>query len=912
MTKTISCLMLLCVCACGALAAEAAGLAAAVPVAGNAWHLALADVTGDGRGEIIYACYHGKVCCQDERSGQVLWQYETGAFPYHLAAGDVNGDGRAETFVASADGSLYALGPDGALLWTHTTRAPLYHVALARLADAVWVLTGGVDRNLYVLKPDGEVVKTLPQDRVVRLIGAGDLDGDGEEEVVCVAARGEVQALKGAELEQLWRTRTGPIVDGEEKPGKWRRKDEFQSLEVADLDGDGRCELLFGLGCHAACGIRVLSCDGTLRWDKADGLTGFRDGTVYSHTEVTACDLDPAPGQEMIALNARRLFVFDAEGNELTSAVAPIAFTDIRAATPAKGTPELWLGSSPNGDDRIYRMRPAEGWEDAFGGLQREGKMRRITENLAKLREQIAAYEGMAPPGSRYVHIVAGGQPNTPGKLAWMPDVIEWYRERFPYESCIFAVGISVAADELVPGFFKPDHRTQGRRLPPADIVALLRVLEESETHFIVNMGHGCEPQIALETAEAILRACPEYCLGFRCSENSDYGDRLEHYFNDYWFPLMDLCKEYEKKAILVEKGAWWIAVPAMARFRKLVDGTYADVLVPSVEDSNSRSPELNLAGRAGLFAAGAVNQWSARTIADELCWNRYFEWEFPMTGHPFLRRQLAAVALGARFFEYSHTLHWYTQERERRPTVVATELIEPLVHMLGKGLLVPPERQDMLGVSPCAIRMRQPSEQFLTEAFNFHHHDDFAWSEEEAASPFEGIACHWGAAPVRENYVGHYLFEQDRHYGNFVPATPFGFPLIVPEFVELSGAAAQDCAWETDGRHFYDDGRALSGIEARPQVLESFEDAARGLPFRAEGHVFLQAQRIDEATVRMILIDPGFLDPDDREVALHVRSARPVRELVDLLSGASLEVSNGVARVTVPAGAFRLLEARF
>jgi len=143
MTKTISCLMLLCVCACGALAAEAAGLAAAVPVAGNAWHLALADVTGDGRGEIIYACYHGKVCCQDERSGQVLWQYETGAFPYHLAAGDVNGDGRAETFVASADGSPARRSPASGAGRTSSSRwrSPTWTAMAAASCCSGWAAT---------------------------------------------------------------------------------------------------------------------------------------------------------------------------------------------------------------------------------------------------------------------------------------------------------------------------------------------------------------------------------------------------------------------------------------------------------------------------------------------------------------------------------------------------------------------------------------------------------------------------------------------------------------------------------------------------------------------------------------------------------------------------------------------------
>jgi len=79
-------------------------------------------------------------------------------------------------------------------------------------------------------------------------------------------------------------------------------------------------------------------------------------------------------------------------------------------------------------------------------------------------------------------------------------------------------------------------------------------------------------------------------------------------------------------------------------------------------------------------------------------------------------------------------------------------------------------------------------------------------------------------------------------------------------------------------------------------------------MPFQAEGQVFIQAQRMDDDTARLILIDPGFLDPADHEVTLHVRGYSALR---DLLSGESVGMENGQARLTVPAGAFVLLEAK-
>ncbi len=69
-----------------------------------------------------------------------------------------------------------------------------------------------------------------------------------------------------------------------------------------------------------------------------------------------------------------------------------------------------------------------------------------------------------------------------------------------------------------------------------------------------------------------------------------------------------------------------------------------------------------------------------------------------------------------------------------------------------------------------------------------------------------------------------------------------------------------------------------------------------------------MQAWRAGEGKVRVILIDPGFLDPAERDVTLHVPVE--VEKLKDMLSGEAIGVEDRTAGVTVPAGAFRLLEA--
>ena len=45
-----------------------------IPVKGSAWRLAIADVTSDGKNELIYGAYDGAVRCQDITTGNIIWE----------------------------------------------------------------------------------------------------------------------------------------------------------------------------------------------------------------------------------------------------------------------------------------------------------------------------------------------------------------------------------------------------------------------------------------------------------------------------------------------------------------------------------------------------------------------------------------------------------------------------------------------------------------------------------------------------------------------------------------------------------------------------------------------------------------------------------------------------------------------
>ena len=70
-----------------------------------------------------------------------------------------------------------------------------------------------------------------------------------------------------------------------------------------------------------------------------------------------------------------------------------------------------------------------------------------------------------------------------------------------------------------------------------------------------------------------------------------------------------------------------------------------------------------------------------------------------------------------------------------------------------------------------------------------------------------------------------------------------------------------------TDGQFFYDaQGAKRTAKDYRPVMVKELEAAAARLPVRVQGDVSWTVVRLDPAHVRVLLIDPGYLDPADRE----------------------------------------------
>lgn len=879
-------------------------------IRGNAFHVALADTTGDGHAERLCACYDGTILCLKSNADQELWRATTGAFPFDLAARDIDGDRRAEVLVASSDCHVYAFGPDGAPLWKYRLDWPAYQASPGQIdgRPGLEIAVGSAGRKVTLLDARGKLIGSTELDDATRLVRTGDIDGDGPDEIIVGMPHGRLRAFKGISFERVWDKQLNRIEARDRANMKhWRP----YAMAVTDIDSDGRSEILLGSGFYDGNDIRVLEGSGEQRWAVTDGFADERQGFSYAHTKVVAGEILAAPGIEIATLTGPRLRLFDRQGKPLSESQAPMGFTDI-----AIGDRAIHLASAPNGDDTLYRLDPTSGWEDAFAKLPYQGTMAKIERNLATLRQQILDAPAAHPRGRKPRPILVcpgGGNPNTEKLIASHFATHRAFREAFPYDHLQTAMYWSCHCAETVEGFGKsrPDKLSiAGRVLTPDRVVELARFIETNGVHFIMDVGHSCKPQVPLAVCEQVLEAAPSCLVGFASSENSECGDALEKYLREFWVPLMDLCLKYgQKRAILIEKGAWWATVPMMSRFHDLLlDEKYRPVLHASVEDSNSRSPELNLAARVGLWLGGSIDHFSARIISDEVCWNRCWEWEFPLTGHPFLRQMLAHHALGADCIEIH--LDWKDfAARGENPWAfsrIGRESVEMALHLLGKGILLPPTREEVAGTNPTAIRIREPDPRVLRDAFAFH---DFRTNEPEPAldtAALGHLGCYWGMSPTPPDNISGYLYDKRYQYGAFVPATPFGFVALLPERAKATPRFPN--AIVTDGITLCGPAGQTRPMD-RARAIEQFRAASLQLPLRVEGNVFWQSQRISPDHYRLYLCDPGFLDPADRTATLRIRPPATARTIRDLIANAALPHDKDTLELIVPAGAFRILD---
>ncbi len=893
----------------------------------NIYRLASAELDGrpDAR-EVVGSTYDDRVCVFDA-DGEHLWDVSVGGFVFDLTAGDLDDDGIDEILAACADGHVYAISSSGTLLWKRDLGAPVWQVTTARTKGNTRVaLAGGISRQIVAFSADGKRVgesRGWAINGVVRMMRAGDFDGDGKDEVAVLPLRGQAKDVVFLDIPALtprkerisfqmkpWDDASPEAHKAGEQFRSGKQPWNAQGLRTAngrtgDLDGDGAEELIFNPGAYSLKGgLRQ-----TVEFPEAFKVPSY--DRFYKMRMVAAGDLTDAPGAEIVLLEGCEIRLLDSRGKTLGAASAPFGFTDV---VYVPGTPRghVLLGSSPNGDDNVYRLCFDRGWDDALAALQRRGFMADVEDDLRKLADEIGRWDGQPLSGANgpYDIVVDHHMWSGPdmAKLdSWMAGV-RAYEKAFPYANLRFSTCFWPGEDAPL---LRPDGKPWGRDQRLAHdlkrdvIVAGARRFEAAGCHFWVQVGHGCDPHCEVATCAAILEAAPQTCLGFVSAEDEQLG-AVPYYFEHHVRPILELCLQHHKRFIPRNKDVWWLHWPADARMRRLIfNGRYRSVILPGVEDSNSRTTDAQLAARVGLWLDGQVDDWCCRISADWFCASRSWEWEYVMTGHPHLRYLSSQAALGARVFMF------LSGERSRRGggwTRVGREGTANFLHLLGKGILTPPRREQLRAVSPLALVVQTPTKRFAEHGANGHHPEQ--WNEDGTdgrAWAFDRLDTYWAMAPLPKTDVSTLLWGRTRRSSENIPATsPYGFVCVVPGGVPQT-AERWTNLWSTDGDQLWKNGKPVSLADARGLLTADLAAGAKTFPLSVEGRVFHQIIEHAPGHLVVVLVDPGWLDPADRNVT--ITGNHGSWRITDRLTREALGDSHRPMTLCVPAGVLRILD---
>lgn len=300
----------------------------------------VADVDGDGRAELLVAGWGLEAFDPDLRRKR--FAFPAGRRPFASTPAVFSRRGGTQVLVGCDDGSLYAtpgLAPSGGVF--ARTGLDVYSSPVAASStgegEPDFVAFGSDDGKVWCLSMEAEPLPGFPVDCgsfVSATPCVADLDGDGRPEVMVGDWNGAFHAL---------------TLEGRELPGFPHVAGSaiWSSATAADIDGDGAQELVF-----ATRRLHALRGDGSV-------AAGFpRLLGSYAVGSPVVVDLDGA-GRATILLGADRLYAFDGAGNTRTG--FPVTLDGFIWASPVtaesgqSGEQAAFVGTWGGGVHRISR-----------------------------------------------------------------------------------------------------------------------------------------------------------------------------------------------------------------------------------------------------------------------------------------------------------------------------------------------------------------------------------------------------------------------------------------------------------------------------------------------------------------------------------------------------------------------------
>ncbi|MCL7752988.1 PQQ-binding-like beta-propeller repeat protein [Polaribacter sp. Z022] len=882
-----------------------------------------------GKNYIVNSSFKGTLLAIDY-NGKTLWKNKLSGFMNQdVWCSDITGDGNDEILAANADGTLYCLNKNGKLLWKFKKNdAPMYAVTAIKKDNSAYVVCGGFDKNIYYLSSKGKLVKTLAsstysKEKFGKLNGKSKThianflrvakQADGSENLVVVAAINSMQHKGAIYLFE-------PLADKPYKRIVLKNKKPIGDVRISKYFGNGKNEILAGTS-------TILADTKFLRYNLESEVNQTFDARKHRMALGKNAYLVP---QTTIISDGNSHQYFTIAGSRIV--LLADNFTKLNKILVNKYTyNDMWhdtankkiiLGSVQSGGSCIHIIDYTnKKWKSAFEKLEPHGKIEAILANTEKVRKDLRKFK--KPSWERNVKPIffVSDLPINKKNVSYPHPVIDKVNSNYDSPSFLAFKFFPTAQDpkdwnrDTIPNQFYRDRRDRRKKytMTEADVLEKTTVAFKDHKGLAMWGGHGNDPFFySSRTKRKLIDASGDKKMVFIFPELENHTKDFKYVLDDMLYPLAKYGKNKNVNIHLRCKNIFWQGPAYMPMWSRLQSGEFADIFVPTMEETSDKSMDLSVAGRVGYWLGGSVNQWGTRSIMDNASYDRLRQFSSQRLPNHAMRQIIYAAANGATHFNNF---------------AVDQDYFSVVWELIAKGALYVPNRNELLSLSPVHLSMTTPDHHYL-ESSKVKSIIEFSQEEENKNKMVFGrINGSWPAAPVTEWDFSKYAANETERRLNFIPSYNNGLVLITP--VQNGTLAKKDeprgklvdklhpiyknilKEYITDGRNYISaDGKQKFPAETYYKTIKKdIEKSAKLLPLTVSGNVGWVVAQTDKKHIRLTLVDGDYISPSDKEITVTFHTAKP-KKMTDLLNGENFSLKNTKAvKVKIPCGSYRFID---
>ncbi|MFR9670877.1 MAG: hypothetical protein SNH16_06270 [Rikenellaceae bacterium] len=889
----------------------------------------------DGDKQRIIGVSYSGVALRADYDGQVKWEQNVsnGIMCYDLWCGDLTGDGRDEILMAIADGSVRCLDLNGKELWKfHPSPMPMISVCTIRDKKGdVYVACGGNDTNLYYLDAKGKLIKSVAASSYPSVLKPN-LKWMGKEGLIenahTINFLRPMPQEDGSDLLLM----NGIISHADRnsvmfqfKPLAAKPHKSFKLSygygPIADMqlmDVNGEQLVVFGTtGARetlAACTYNP-NTDAISKVEIAK-IKGQKTPGGYRGVQTEI--IPTAAGEAYFAKVGSQSFVipFSHAKQGIKVLNSKFSFTDM--CKDERGG-KLIMGSAQSGGSAIHIFDlNDEGWMAAYEEIEPIGNIASILSSTDELHRQVEAFT--APEWQREpITIYDMDIPKQQNEI--FTDIAENY----PHVKLLGTCFITSAEDwdrKLVAGTpFETARDNRKKYTSTQD--ELVKKMTDSFTEDGAALwgGHGTDPfYFNPETINKVIAAADGKKTVWVWPELTIlYKDDFQVAMDKLFYPLAESGSKNNAMLYIRSKHGFWLSKVYTPLWERFLDGDFADIFIPSMEETEDKSMDLSLAGRLGLWASGSCDQWGTRCARDNPSFVRNRQFCNQNLPNHFLRNSMFHISYGATYVNNFQVTSAYG------------DYLDIMWKMIAKGALFVPKREEIVSFSPVHLSVLEPAKEMIDEANSNTVTIRLTPELEAAKQPmvFDRMCGVWGAAAVTEWDFSRYAAGVKDRRLNFLAPYNNGVVLITPpqqgKFAK-SGASRGKLVdnlhpiyksilkeYYTDGVYYYSaDGKKKYMADEYYKVIErDIEASAKLLPLTVSGdNVAWVAAESAPKHLRVSLFDGGYVNPAERRATIHFGTVTPVK-IINVLTGEEykFDPSSRTAELTIPCGMFLLLD---